>query len=327
MAFTTILCEADEIAYKVAASAEKTGHIVHFKNGTKNDLGNQYKSNQLKAFYKTQGMYEDIDYTVETYKIDLGLDVMIQNMTGTLSVLWRLHGRKGAAKFGITQPIENLEFWLSNSDRSTNFRFNVAKTEGKHGSGYKAGRGEKPKYIKEAREYLIDMYGAKETLFGEADDAIAIRQNKETILCSLDKDLLMIPGVHYNLYYDELFFVPEGIGGVFKLGKNMKPYGLLCFYTQLLCGDDVDNIPGCQNIDKLHHKNYIRFTMEYALQYLQKNGDDTEQSYFDLVVEVYQHQYKDKWQEVLKEVADLLWICRSKTVTGRQYLINKGFIK
>jgi hypothetical protein len=325
MAFTTIIAEADEIAYKIAASAEKTGHIVNFENGEIIDLADQYSSTELKQFYKSQGISEE-SYQVETYKIDLGLDIMVQNMIGTINVLWKLHSRPGAAKFGIVEPIKNLEFWLSNSDRSINFRYNVAKTEGKHGFGYKAGRGEKPKHIQAARDYLIDMYGAQETQFGEADDAIAIKQNKETILCSLDKDLLMIPGVHYNLYYDELFFVPEGIGGAFQLGKKMKPYGLLCFYTQLLCGDDIDNIPGCQNIDKLHFKNYTRFSMEYALTYLQRNGDDTEQSYFDLCANVYKHQYNTNWKEVLLEVADLVWICRSKTVTGRQYLLNKGFL-
>ncbi len=123
-----------------------------------------------------------------------------------------------------------------------------------------------------------------------------------------------------------MFYVPEGIGGAFTLGKKIKPYGLLCFYTQLLCGDDIDNIPGCINTDKLHFKTPPRFSMEYALQYLQSNGDDTEQSYFDIVAKVYQHQYNTNWQEVLKEVADLIWICRSKTVTGRQYLTNKGYL-
>jgi hypothetical protein len=319
-----MVIEADEIAYKAAASIEKTCHVVHFSGGTSVDLGNEHTMTSLRAFYKSKGMFEHDHYTVEIYKAYADESTLIENLKSMITSLRGVSNHVDAAKYNIGK-INNLEFWLSNSDRKKNFRYSVAKTEGKNGFGYKAGRGEKPKYIKSALQYLKEIHGAHETDFGEADDAIAIAHDTKSILVSIDKDLLMIPGMHYNWAHDKLFFVPEGIGGAFTLGKKIKPYGLLCFYVQLLCGDPTDNIPGCFNPEKAHHKTPPKFSMEAALKYLQQ-GDDTENDYFKLVQEVYEKDYQDSWKEVLMEIADLVWICRSKTITGRQYLQSRGYL-
>lgn len=319
-----MVIEADEIAYKAAASIEKTCHVVHHKNGTITDLGSEFTMTSLRAFYKSQGMIEHDHYTVEIYKAYADESTLINNLKSMIESLRGVSKHDEARKYNIG-TINNLEFWLSNSDRQKNFRYSIAKTEGKNGFGYKAGRGEKPKYIKSALQYLKEIHGARETDFGEADDAIAIAHDTKSILVSIDKDLLMIPGVHYNWAHDKLFYVPEGIGGSFTIGKNIKPYGLLCFYTQLLCGDPTDNIPGCFNPEKSHHKNPPKFSMEAALNYLQK-FDDNEDEYFSVVAAVYEMDYGANFKEVLMEIADLIWICRNKNMTGRQYLKYKGYL-
>lgn len=65
----------------------------------------------------------------------------------------------------------------------------------------------------------------------EADDALSLAQTKETVICSIDKDLLMIPGNHYNINKQ-------------TFSKVTPEDGIRHFYKQLLTGDAVDNIPG-----------------------------------------------------------------------------------
>ncbi len=59
---------------------------------------------------------------------------------------------------------------------------------------YKANRvAPKPKHLRDLQEYSIEKLSAEyapETL--EADDALAIYQTDDTIICSLDKDLLQV---------------------------------------------------------------------------------------------------------------------------------------
>ena len=65
---------------------------------------------------------------------------------------------------------------------------------------YKANRtAPKPIHLKDLQKYAIKHMGAEmapDTL--EADDALGINQTDDTMIVSLDKDLLMIPGKHFS---------------------------------------------------------------------------------------------------------------------------------
>jgi len=65
----------------------------------------------------------------------------------------------------------------------------------------------------------------------EADDLCGIFQRDDTVIVGVDKDLLTIPGAHYNWKKKEFMLINE-----LEADRN--------FYTQLLEGDKVDNIPG-----------------------------------------------------------------------------------
>jgi hypothetical protein len=68
----------------------------------------------------------------------------------------------------------------------------------------------------------------------ETDDRLGIEQVKmgdSSIICSIDKDLLQIPGHHYNFVRQYRSFVSPSDG-------------LRTFYRQLVTGDGTDNIPG-----------------------------------------------------------------------------------
>ena len=105
---------------------------------------------------------------------------------------------------------------------------------------YKANREGMPKPVHYAKmkEYMINKLAATTILWQEADDAMAIEQmtaHYPTTICTIDKDLKMIPGDHYNFDTDEKF--------------SVTPLdGIRFFYTQLITGDSTDNISGLYKV-------------------------------------------------------------------------------
>lgn len=100
---------------------------------------------------------------------------------------------------------------------------------------YKANRKDvpKPRWLQDIREHLVLEWKASVEDGQEADDAMGIHQvaNPDTIICTIDKDLLMIPGHHYNF-----------ITGTFR--EQFTIPAIRHFYYQLIMGDRADNIFG-----------------------------------------------------------------------------------
>lgn len=318
-----LVAEADEIAYRCAFACEKQAYKVHYSNGYTHDYRDEYTKTTL-----TKVLEEDIitesTYTIEGYKILDPEEFAYNTVDGYMHKLQYLQdGRLPTAS------ISKVELWLSPSDNS-NFRHNVVNIAGRKGLGYKAGRGQKPQYLGLIRQYLKDKYGAREIKGFEADDALGCRGNAlkaKCILCHQDKDINMIDNCwHYNHVTGELYWIPKGLGEVWydKDKKKGIGRGRLYFYVQLLTGDDTDNIAPCYNPDKAHYSKPAAFSDKTAIELLE--GITKEQEAFNVVKDIYEYTYKDMWQEALEENADLLWICRSRQQTGRQYLKHKGFI-
>lgn len=132
-----------------------------------------------------------------------------------------------------------------------NFRKEIAKTK-----EYKGQRkAEKPFHFHNLREYMLANYDVIVAQGVEADDLISIELTKagdklDVICCTRDKDLRMVPGMHYGwpcgaqpqygpkrvTELGELFYDEEKN----KLTGN----GFLFFCAQMIIGDKVDNIPG-----------------------------------------------------------------------------------
>lgn len=94
----------------------------------------------------------------------------------------------------------------------------------------------KPLLLDEIKAYMFDTWQAQSREYLEADDCLGIYQSEnDTIICTTDKDLNMIPGWHYNWNHKLSYHVNELEADTF-------------FYTQLLMGDRVDNIPGLKGI-------------------------------------------------------------------------------
>ena len=146
---------------------------------------------------------------------------------------------------------------------------------------YKANRKQPtPVHLGACKEYLVKNFGAQIAHGCEADDYLATNQTKDSWIISNDKDMLQVPGNHYNPIKDQINQISE-------------IEGLRHFYTQLLVGDAADNIHGVAGIGKVK--------AQRALE-----GYENEQDMFDKV----RGMYND--DERLLVNGKLLWLIRQE---------------
>jgi DNA polymerase-1 len=128
------------------------------------------------------------------------------------------------------------EIWLTGSE---NFRKEIYPE-------YKANRKDTipPVYLQECRAYLIEVWNAKVSHGKEADDMLGLGQTDDTVIATIDKDLRMVPGKHYNFVKLLLDEVTEGDA-------------IRHFYKQLLIGDKSDNIIGVAGIGPVKAGKFI----------------------------------------------------------------------
>jgi hypothetical protein len=96
----------------------------------------------------------------------------------------------------------------------------------------------RPEYLQNVREFMITDWNAKIAVGYEADDAIGMAFDGTGVICSIDKDFKQIPGRHYNFVTFEFDDVDDYTAE-------------LNFWSSMLIGDRVDNIPGVPGIGKV----------------------------------------------------------------------------
>jgi len=163
---------------------------------------------------------------------------------------------------------------------SNNFRNEIAVT-----APYKGNRKDvaKPVHYQLLRDYLQHQWGFVMIQDQEADDAIGIRayelNDEEYIIMTIDKDLDMIKGWHYNFVKNERYFVKE-------------EDTLRTFYKQILTGDRTDNIIGLKGTGPVKADKVLKEC-------------ETEEEMYEAVLEAY-----DGNEERVLENGRLLWIRR-----------------
>ena len=119
---------------------------------------------------------------------------------------------------------------------------------------YKANRtAPKPVHLEALREYALDKQNAElapDTL--EADDALGINQTDDTMIVSLDKDLLMVPGKHFSWEISGRGWTKPD-----KFTEQTELGGLRLFFEQCLKGDTADNIKGIEKIGNKRAKTML----------------------------------------------------------------------
>ena len=177
-----------------------------------------------------------IDADIAIYKATTANEVPI-NWEGDL---WTLHCDLAKVKCDIDDFVENIKEQTKADEvtmcisHQNNFR-KLLNPE------YKANRKatRKPMCFVPAKEYVMKNYHYEIQPWLEADDVIGILatydNGEERIVVSEDKDLLTIPGMHWDIKNQTLW----------EQDKDTADY---LFYKQALTGDSVDNYQGCPGI-------------------------------------------------------------------------------
>lgn len=216
-----------------------------------------------------------------------------------------------------------FKLYLTSDDHS-NFRFKIAKTlpyKGNRDKKINPNAPDKPVLYNEIRAYMVEKWFAEVIHDIEADDAMSIEQMKhlndpeiKTIIVTIDKDLDMVPGWHYNFLEDRLYeskdpgeLTLKRTTYLDKDGKEKKKTKLLgtgikWFYAQMLLGDKADNIPGIKGCGPVAAHKVLE-------------GVDSESQMFRTIQGAYFKAFRRelKRSEIvarLYEVGDLLWMQR-----------------
>lgn len=207
---------------------------------------------------------------------------------------------------------DQYELYLSGDE---NFRKDIATIKEYKGNRKKS---RKPVHLEDIRQYLINERGAKVSDGQEADDDLGIRQmqlGEQGVITSIDKDLLMIPGKHYNWVKD-------------KKAITNEHQSMLYFFRQLLTGDATDNIPGCPTIGPQRAAKALKGikTPEDMYQVVYDLYDDKMKGYAHKIVPemvyndgkvCYNHWNSNEEiqctiDDYISEIASLIWIRRKE---------------
>lgn len=211
--------------------------------------------------------------------------------------------------------------WLSKKLKREfvpNFRYDIAKTKPYKGTR----KNPKPFHF---YNIIADLMGNYECVISkdglEADDMMCIDQmrQKNTIICSRDKDLRICPGWHYSwecggqkalmpvetdkigwLEMHTIERIKEETGEV-KVDKKVLGYGLSFFYYQMLVGDSADNIPGLKGVGQ-------------AAAWEALSDKNTEQELYETVRDMYKDVMGKDAKELFMEQANLLWLYQEEGV-------------
>ncbi len=204
------------------------------------------------------------------------------------------------AKADLQEEVSSLQPEKYNA----NFREAVAKKKVYKGNRKPDG---KPLHYLNLVEYVKANYDYVIAKGLEADDLLGVYQTKAepltTVICSRDKDLKIIPGMHYGWeagFQREFGPVQVDVIGELTLSKNNKKLsgsGLKFFYSQVLTGDTTDNYPGLPLCGPVKAFNLLSDT-------------NTEGDMFEAVLGAYKTYYTKKFGEEHDYRAEMLEQCR-----------------
>lgn len=294
-----LLVDGDILVYRAGFANDKTLYDVYVGDSPVP----QYSSTvyaQVKDWIKENAV-EDTELTIDRSPVQGSEVAALSNAKQMLEQM-----------IDITGPDE-VQVYI---DGPGNFRTELATYRKYKGNRDKMRR---PVHYQSLKNYLVNHWGAISVEGQETDDELACNQNTDTIICSIDKDLLQIPGQHFNFVKKEHIHV--------DLDSSV-----CAFWKQVLTGDASDNIFGCPGVgDKT------------AIKILSNCRD-----YFNTVVDVYKAKLPKKLpedmickdnilaydhcstgkpvyksiEEYVEEVADLIYIKRDKERTWRDTMIT-----
>lgn len=211
---------------------------------------------------------------------------------------------------------DGVKVYLTDVDLKNNFRYKITDQ-------YKANRkgGAKPLHYQMLRDYLMASYDTIIVTGIEADDALGIAQTEDSVIISKDKDLLQVPGLHYNIMKNKI--VRASKKGELELWRDkagkarLTGHGFKWFCAQMLLGDAVDNIKGIHRVGDV--KAYSLLGSQIIHSYICEDTGEKTNVWKDLNLSnkecwaVVKSTYKkaDRMDDLLLN-AQLLWILREE---------------
>lgn len=183
---------------------------------------------------------------------------------------------------------EEYKLYISGSD---NFRYSIYPE-------YKGNRAKmvRPRHLQSMREHLVVKYGADISCGIEADDVVGITQYQHRLMFDtpiaighIDKDIDMIPGMHYNYVKKEWY-------------EKSELSAMRHFFWQLIMGDRTDNIPG---YDGKMRNNPVPKFLQPHIDFINETD-----SYDEMLVHVFE-MYSEDWNR-MNLSAQCLWIWRKE---------------
>lgn len=287
MNFNHVLIDGDILAYKSSFSCQKTTyHVMIELEGVEDHLfeicSTLRAAREMAALLESSYIrgYKIVEdkYVLKSRINDLVRSILKELNCNTYSVI------------------------LGHESKEKSFRHKIAVT-----APYKGNRkeGDKPKLLNDARAYIIKQYSpeiAPEEL--ESDDLLGIMltEDPQSIVATIDKDLDMIPGWHYNIDTKEKYFAKDP-GELELVRENrsspkLRGTGFKFFCSQMITGDRVDNIKGIEGLGPVKVFNLF-------------DGLDTKKDMWAKVCETYKtEEQKARFVENMQ----LLWIRRSRVL-------------
>jgi len=206
------IVDADSIAYRAAAAAEKRIYSILTPDGISQEF--QYKK-EVNEWLQLQG-YETAEITFRKEPEHVG------NALHNVNLI--INGIRN-------HPLHTTSEYHISSDSS--FRKFVAVSH-----PYKGNRtADKPVHLSVCKDYLLARYNAKLAEWMEADDTVSMAalSTPNSVIVSIDKDLDMVEGKHLNWVKGEVYDITP-------------TEGFRNFCVQMLMGDRTDNIVGIHGI-------------------------------------------------------------------------------
>ena len=223
-----------------------------------------------------------------------------------------LVGEKHFAFHSINQKIDNI----INACKAKNYLVCI-EGEGNYRRDYqskyvdyKGQRTAKPLLFEECREFVLKKYKKNLILAEgiETDDNVSIlgwdayKNNKDVIIAYCDKDIpANVPGKLFNYQKpDDGWYMNTPLDVAYK------------FATQMLTGDDVDNIPGIMQLSEITKSEYGIKNKGCGVKTAAKilKSCKSEKELAESVMECYKNAWEDDAYERMYDMGFFLWMKR-----------------
>jgi hypothetical protein len=213
-----LLIDGDWLVYAAGFAGQKTKYFAP-------QLGNEEFDNMTEVKNEAKAQNDGVPDTGAVYS---------RTIVDPLGHI--LHSAKNMLNGAIEKAEEKFDGHTVTPvvyvDGDGNFRNRIATIRPYKGNRVSA----KPVAFVDIKDYLVDQWGAQIVYDQESDDQMAIDSGlyEFPVICSVDKDMLQVPGWHLN---------PN------KGWKRISgAEGLLRLYVQAAQGDATDNIGGAYKV-------------------------------------------------------------------------------